>query len=274
MIYFVDHERSNDLKVFVRQRNIYACRIACLLESYGTEHDFARFWLQYNDMGEVVSAVASYYADASVLLTDKSDLQELAELIEMMGCASVLSRVPLFKEKGEADSGIVMSLCEDRISDKLSYKSTAPEMKIIHEPDISMVYRLLKGCSGEGFEVPAYEDFLLDMSHKTRHGTALCTALMYEGKLISAAMTVAQSKECAVIGAAATDKAYRGHGCGSICVRELCTRLTEMYRSPGHTDMKNRIFIMRSRDRNESFYNKLGFVNIESFSLCSLIADR
>ena len=259
MIYYVDHERINELKDFVRQRNIYSCRIACLLESYGTNHDFARFWLQYNDKGKVVSAVASYYGDSSVQLSEQSDVQELAELVEMMGCASVLCSRPLLA--GESECGIVMSLCEDEKKDAVP----SGEMQIVHEPDISMVYGLLKSCSGDGFEVPAYEDFLLDLSHKIRHGTALCTGLMYKDRLISSAMTVAQSEECAVIGAVAAEAEYRGRGWGSVCVRELCTRLTERYRSMGHPHTKNRIFIMRSKDRNESFYKKLGFINAEEF---------
>ncbi|MBQ1660046.1 MAG: GNAT family N-acetyltransferase, partial [Clostridia bacterium] len=142
------------------------------------------------------------------------------------------------------DSVIMRLVCREEISTVL--KGGA---EFVYTPDLNNVYRLLELCRESGFDVPQYEDFILDMSHKLRHGTSKCIAVEYKGEYAACAMTVAQSASSAVIGAVAVKREYRRLGFGSLCVSELCRML-------GNRE----IFIVRLKDRNKEFYEQLGFI--------------
>ena len=193
MIFFVDGGKLNDLLSLVHEENIYACKIACLIESYELKYDFAEFWVQYVNE-KPVTAISKFYGDMTICSTDKTDFDELKEFLKVTG------------------------------------------------------FYLLKSCKSDTFEVPEYEDFILDMSHKIRHDTALCVGVREGEKLVSTAMTVAQSKTCAVIGAVATDGNHRHSGYGSQCVNAICRLLND-----------RKIFIMRDERENEDFYRSMGF---------------
>ena len=239
MICYVDVEEVNDLRKIIYVKNIYACKIACLLESYGLQYDFAEFWIQYeNDMP--VTAISKFYGDMTVYATDKTDFDELKEFFMITGFSSVLCEKEIFPD---SYSGIVM----EKISENADVKAEV-------NPNLSEVYRLLESCKSDNFEVPSYKDFILDMSHKIRHETALCVGVREGEKLVATAMTVAQSETCAIIGAVATDKNYRKWGYGSQCVKALC-----------HLLNGRKIFIMRDESENECFYKSMGFENKGKF---------
>ena len=239
MIYYIDNTRLSDLQTLIYEKNIYACKIACLLESYGLKYDFAEFWIQYeNDMP--VTAISKFYGDMTVYATDKTDFDELKEFFMITGFSSVLCEKEIFPD---SYSGIVM----EKISENADVKAEV-------NPNLSEVYRLLESCKSDNFEVPSYKDFILDMSHKIRHETALCVGVREGEKLVATAMTVAQSETCAIIGAVATDKNYRKWGYGSQCVKALC-----------HLLNGRKIFIMRDESENECFYKSMGFENKGKF---------
>lgn len=239
MIYYIDHARLSDLRQLTHEKNIYACKIACLLDSYGLAYDFAEFWVQYAGH-EPVTAISKFYGDVTVQITNKTDFDELKEFLIITGFSSLLSEREIFSD---SFSGIVMSK---------SHLKTGVTAET--NPDLNEIYRLLESCKSSSFEVPDYEDFILDMSHKLRHGTALCVGVRENGKYIATAMTVAQSKTCAIIGAVAVDKNYRHSGHGSVCVNALCNLLKD-----------RQIFIMRDEKENEKFYKSLGFENQGKF---------
>ena len=235
MIMLVDERNSDELSEFANAADINACRISCLLESYGTGYDFAKFWLQYNDSRKPVSAAAKYYSDIIVFTTENSDTDEMKEFIGM----NVSSDCSM------SDSSVVMRLvCREKTKTVIRDGT-----KLVYAPDLNRVYRLLRSCRENGFDVPEYENFIIDMSHKIRHGTAKCVAVEYNGEYAACAMTVAQSESCAVIGAVAVKKEYRRLGFGSACVSSLCGMLGS-----------REIFIVRLKDRNKEFYEQLGFI--------------
>lgn len=246
MIYFVDENRFTDLKSFCTIQTIYSCRIMCLVESYGLKFDFVQFWLQYDENNSITSAISKYDNAVTVQTTENSDISELTEFLEIIGFGSVLSDTAFFDNRKTTD-GIIMELVNPQ-------RKAASNAEIIVNPDSNEVYKLLTECQSERFIVPKYEDFLLDMSHKIRHDTALCVVVRNNRELVSTAMTVAQSKNTAIIGAVATVPQFRKCGFGGIAVMSLAEML------------KNRkIFIMRSKDENENFYKSLGFENKGKF---------
>ena len=252
MIKYADHTLAPVLSGFVERSDIFACRIACLLKSYGTGYDFADFFLQLDGSGTPTAAAAKYYSDMTVYISDACELQELCEFIGMISPASLLCPESIFRSDDRA-------LADDYLRNdcvimkRFLASACVTADSIISDPPLSKVWALLKSCENDGLSVPSYEDFLPDMSHKLRHGTASVRAYEKGGELAGAAMTVSQSAGCAVIGAVAVPKQFRRMGIGSACVNSLCAGLSEQ----GISD----IFIMREPDRNEAFYTSLGFEN-------------
>ncbi|MBQ8132885.1 MAG: GNAT family N-acetyltransferase [Clostridia bacterium] len=247
MIYYADKNEKKHisaLKALCSESSVTACRIKSLYESYG-QYGLAQFWVQYDSDGKAVSALSRYGGDMTVYLTENSDMEELKDFITVVGAASVTSEKPVYER---SKSSVIMRLTD---REKLKWYST--DISFDFTPSLSEIYRLLKQCEGDGFAVPEYEDFLLDTSHRLRHGTALCCAVVKNGKPLAFAMT-ALSDNTAVIGAVCTHPDYRRTGLGAECVSKLIQQLNG-----------REILIMREQNRNEQFYNSLGFENEGKF---------
>ncbi|MBQ3928658.1 MAG: GNAT family N-acetyltransferase [Clostridia bacterium] len=247
MIKYVTGQEEKDFILLCGRANIYACRIGCLWDSYGQGFPDVYFWIQYTD-GLPSAAIAKWNNDVTVLLTDSSDVDELREFLSITGFGSVLSEKVIFPDMAYSE-GIVMERQKAAVPTQCPYSYVFDE-----QSPLNKVHQLLWHCRGNGFAVPCLEDFLLDVSHKLRHHTAGCIAVMDHEKCISFAMTTALTASCAVIGAVATDNVYRKKGIGTFCVAELAAHCGS-----------RRILLMRDPDKNEHFYQTSGFQNIGRF---------
>ena len=250
MIYYInckDKEKiSKALKLCGNSADIYSCRILCLIESYKDYDGMISLWIQYDQNNYPTAVIIKYGSDITLSFGENADIDEIREFIALVGASSVLSRIKLFDG---SESGIIMRLAGKKTDNR---RNNNPDVDF--SPDLSAVHKLLRVCSGKGFQCPSYEDFILDTSHKLRHGCAECCAVMSGDELLSYAMTAAMTDKSAIIGAVCTRPEYRGNGYGSVCVTYLIDRL-------GNKE----IFIMREREENESFYKKLGFENCGEF---------
>ena len=89
-----------------------------------------------------------------------------------------------------------------------------------------------------------------DVSHRLRHGTLRLCGTNANGALASVAMTVAESEDCAVLGAVACHPDHRRRGLGTAAVSALVNRLV----SEGKT-----VYLHRARGVSEAFYRRMGF---------------
>ncbi len=254
MIRYTDESLLPSLEKFLSAAgtdDVCACRIGCLLESYGIRYDFAVFHLQITEKGAITGAAVRYYHDMTVFLTDESDTDEWRSFLRMTGFHSLLSRQALLSERS-AEPVTVMTLTKP-------VPTLCPPPKdftLTCEPSLPALWQLWKRCESSDFAVPPYEDFLPDISHKLRHNTARIHALLHGGKPAASAVTVSQTAYSAVIGGVAADTDYRRRGLGSYCVQSLC-----------HSLSGRKIFLMRDPRRHARFYGRLGFEDTASFCL-------
>ncbi len=241
MLRLVQKSAEPVLRRFVETDDPFACRIACLLESYGTDYDFCSFYIQYNHRERPVSALSVYYSDITVFLTVESDTEELSDFLCAKGFSSLLSGRTILKDR-PAGTGIIMKLKHSPPA------GTRGDIRISEPERLRDVWELLRECEADDFAVPSYEDYILDMSHKLRHGTALCITAEQDGKLTGTASALFLSKSCALIGAVAVRPESRGRGIGSLCVTELIKRLG------GRS-----VYLMRAPEKHKDFYVRLGF---------------
>lgn len=250
MITFADARTERQLAAFTDSGSIYACKIACLLASYGTAYDFCRFWIQTNADGDITAAISKYGSDTAVCAADGCDINELAEFLDVMGYSSVFCPpcMQAVTDPLRTVGGTIM-----RFSGAALHTAVSAGADIVTAPDLRDVYALLKKCDGNGLDVPAYEDFLPDVSHRLRHHTALCHAVIYGGSIAAAALTAAQSERAAIIGAVAVAPGFRRKGFGTAVVQSLCCALG-----------RRTVYIIREPHKNAEFYRKQGFISMEN----------
>ena len=90
---------------------------------------------------------------------------------------------------------------------------------------------------------------MLDVNHKLLKKTVRTYAVDVDGPA-ACIMTLAESADCAVLGALATVPEHRREGYGSYLIKYINNILV---------DEGKRVFLHRAPDSNIEFYNQLGF---------------
>ncbi len=238
MIRFLDESRLSRLYHFCAG-DPFGCRIASLALAYGLNAGFAEFWLQYTEADEVCAAVSRLNGAVTVQTSPKADLAELEEFLSHIGYGSLVLKC------GHVDrTGTVMEWAGGAAP-----PSKETGLAFADLPPLSKVYALLEQCQDEGFQVPAFESFFVDVSHRLRHHAARLAALEQNGRLLACGLSLWETADSAVLGAVAVAPEARGKGLGSAVVLRLLEQQPE-----------KKIFVFRAKGKNRAFYQRLGFI--------------
>lgn len=229
----------------------FACRIISLCTSYQPVLPFVDYWTVFDDKTKnPTGAIARNGTDFILFLTDKSDINEVSSFMRVAGAASVIcsNKYNLDLFGYEKSYGPILVRTEE-ISENDSL--------IIDTPKIKEAYELIAKAADKYFTPPKFEDFYVDINHKLRHGTMRLLGLYDENNLAAVAMTVAESKQGAVIGAVACLPKFRNKGYGTYIVNHLTNILVKEGK---------RVFVHRAEQANKAFYDYLKFKCFDSWS--------
>ncbi len=120
------------------------------------------------------------------------------------------------------------------------------------------LYQLLKSSFTT---LPPFDSWYVDVSHRVRHGACHLFVIRREDIPVSAAMTVAETRRAAVIGAVVTAPDYRGQGLATRCVAGVLAQLAD----------KRSIWIAPIDTAAERLYARLGFTLQDSGGWAELI---
>lgn len=236
MILLVDEKSRYTLERYLSRSDPYACRILSQLLAYGTDARFLEHWIQvYNDK----PTAALSRLDGNMTVYCESDNDELYEFIGAVGYSSIL-----------ADGNILPRYKGKETVLKYSHGMEAYKQELVHvdsAPTVREIYPILALCRGEGFDVPDFDSFYPDMSHRLRHGLARIFAVKVDGRAVSCCMTSAETETCAIISGVATMPNMRGRGYASLLVSKTVEAL-----SPKD------IYLFCDKAL-AGFYNRLGF---------------
>ena len=213
--------------------------IASRFLSYGTGTKFAPFYV--DEYGRLLSIL-----DGNAILSGKSDpksdLEEWFSFIAMQPDIQTIT----------ADVSVAVQLAErlKTISEtkkvmRLTTPLDSPRI-LLTEPSPHQIYPLIEEVF-EG-EVPPFEGWYVDVSHRIRHGLCQTAGVVRDEKLVSTAMTVATSETAVIIGAVATKSTYRGQGLAGQCLRKLATQNVDKV-----------VMIAPKNHRAEALYASMGF---------------
>ena len=128
-------------------------RIFSLFDAYG-QTDLADFWEQKDEKGTTTALISRMDGALTLYLTDAAQADELVEFIRVIGAGTVLSNLPLpLKNEHRLNQFVCRSSAGDM------WPTTA---------DYNEVYNIMS----TRFEMPPYDEWYVDMSHRVRHSAA------------------------------------------------------------------------------------------------------
>ncbi|MDD6727826.1 MAG: GNAT family N-acetyltransferase [Eubacteriales bacterium] len=221
--------------------DIYSIRILSLLKAYGTKYDFAVFYRQINDAGELTAIISKLDNDCTLSANKNADFDELKEFFLTLGYNSVLGDDRLFLTD-KYDSGAVM-VTKRKAELHKSY------CEIDCYPKLMDIFNI------DDYEKADFESWYVDLSHRIRHGCSKAYTLNSGGEIISSGIFSSLYNDDGILTSVRTVPEYRNMGYGSVLVSEMIC------------DIKGNVYLMREQNKNESFYTKLGFENIGTWRM-------
>lgn len=226
-------ENFSEITAFDNE-DIYSIRILSLLKAYGTSYDFASFYKQIDDNGNITAIISRLDSDLTISYLN-ADHTELIEFIEVIGYSSCLCN-GLNGYCRQCDEGMIMKTIKKA------------EMSITYV-EIDEYPKLMDLFDFDNYESAQFESWYVDVSHRIRHNCAKAYALKVNDEIISSAIFSSIYNNNAILTSVQTQPEFRRMGYGSMLVSEMIG------------DIKGTVYLMREKDKNESFYKKLGFEN-------------
>ncbi len=220
--------------------NPFGCRIKALYDTYDYSLAFVDFWAQIID-DTIVSLIARMETSFILRLTDDSDLEEVSSFIRVSGASNVIC-------DGKYSLDCAMKKVTGPVFVSVDVMENERDFNVFN-PHIKDVYNIISKYKSKNFNVPGYESFALDVAHKLNKKTMRIYGIG-ESSLICCIMTLAETKDGAVLGALATDPDFRRRGYGAFLIKYINNALVKEGKS---------VFLHRAPDENIEFYNKLGF---------------
>ena len=232
MIELIDNDSKFD---DYEKADIFSVRIFSLLGAYGCKYPFARFYRQIDDNENITAIISVLDKDITVSYDEAADLDELAKFALAIGYETVLcSELPIIS--GKFESGAIM------VSNK-TVEILNNFGEINEFPNLFELYNFIEYDSGN------FEAWYVDINHRIRHGYAKAFTLEIKGVITSSAVLSSIHNKNAILTAVRTSPESRRLGYASALISSICS------------DFGGTVYLMRENGKNETFYNKLGFIN-------------
>lgn len=235
-------ERINEIKEYDdwKIRDIYSVRILSLIKSYGCKYQFAVFYKQVID-GKITAILSKLDGDFTLSVADGFDNDELLRFFCITGYNTILSS-DAFSLGASYEEGAVMCC------------ASKPEC-VLHNCEVDEYPKLMDLFNFVDYDMQDFKAWYVDISHRVRHKTAKAYTLTVRDNMISSGILSSIIDGYSVLTGVRTADGFMNMGYGSALVKYIMN------------DVKGTVYIMRDRDRNESFYTKIGFKNIGNWRI-------
>lgn len=257
----------NGLLFPVAEYGIYALKQASQMDTYGTDSPILEVWTQKDDGGlmtAVVSRLSGWFTiSAKEQAFSLACAEELREFmlrtggIGWEGEASLLRRILVpgdLTAKERIRTGPILELpaLQDGQALHPTYpRPILPDSGPVEAADsLAGVYKLLCKCDREFKENINYDYWLTEFSHKCRHDLASCFVVK-SGKTIAATASILfRGPGGAIMGLAACDPEYRGHGLGAHLLNYACKEALAREEKP---------WLLAANEDLGDYYKRLGW---------------
>ena len=211
-------------------------RIAALKHTYGCDTPFIQFFT--DDIGGLLSIMDGVaILDVSEVSDEWRIFLEMNPDIRTLHCSGTVGCTLMETAHWQG-----------RVGDVMRYNGIPREtpLDVCTQPYLPNVHALLEqhfpGMSTLNYWYP-------DASHRIRHGYCHMGCIIREDRVVSTAMTVAETPSEAIIGQVATDPAFRQQGMAGTCVNAVISQCKG-----------KSLYILPIHETAMRLYQKLGFV--------------
>lgn len=85
----IEYQQNLDLLRQYEQTDLFSVRVLALAESYGCDYNFARFYVQRTESGQMTAVLSYLDRDCTLSLTENADREELTAFLrpwDMVRC--------------------------------------------------------------------------------------------------------------------------------------------------------------------------------------------
>ena len=214
------------------EKGIEAQKIRALLNAYGVNYEFCRFFISEN------TAIAMLYGDCIICEFGKTDIEELCEFLGFNGFTEIFCSISL----GEAIQKYLKVKTEQ--VNLMRFKGS-PTPRKLTELCPENAYNIIKTC----FDID-FETWYPDMSHFVRHGVSKLYGL--DGSALAVQFDINGE---ALLSQISTLPEKRGQGCASSLISAVCAAMPY-----------SEIYVL-CEDKLKGFYEKNGFVFADKKSI-------
>ena len=86
----IEYQENLDLLRQYDQTDLFSVRVLALAESYGCAYNFARFYVQRTESGQITGILSYLDRDCTLSVTEHADREELAAFFATMGFGTLL----------------------------------------------------------------------------------------------------------------------------------------------------------------------------------------
>lgn len=223
------------------------CKISSKVSAYGFEYDFFKVWFSRNG-SDISAVIAQFENEVTIVADDNADFEELSSFCQL--------------------NGFENGCCQSEVLGKLGLAPKAEKQMFVYEKpsgnntgfidahgDLRQAYSIISKSIPNSFspDENAYLSFLSDFTFRQRRGSARIKTYSENGKVVSCALTSAETDNTAIISGVACDESQRGKGIGKMTVQCLADELLR----EGKT-----VYVIALNDGAGEFYNKIGFKKI------------
>lgn len=213
------------------------------LNSYGTEYDFAEYYIQTeDDNNEITSVIFRYNQTIYCAVGYSTDYLELSDFLNTFSdCEIISDSIILFLRDNLSDFEVYTIMSK---AGELSEHTYCDGVKVYENTQkiAELVTRDL--------HKDKQTDFFLNTSHQLRHGQIQVYAYMVDSEPVSVAAVSLNDTDIAVIPFVYTSEHFRGNGYSKKVLTAVCSD-------------KSREYQLLCQEHNIKFYEKCGFSQIE-----------
>jgi len=222
-------------------------KIKALMCAYGCSYSFLCFWFQKTESGQKTAAICRFESSIIICVTNDANFEEILQFVKVISYGEIFCTRYLCT---------VLNLDVKYYCDELRFVGNSVCLDTTKNIGFKEVYDVLESGSDGQIELPSYDDWYVDFSHRLRHGCArICSVGGY-----SVAVTAYETDKEAIISGVATIPKFRGLGHAKAAVLGICHML----------QMDGKVPIVLARGNMADYYRKLGFQKTGEFAVAKI----
>ncbi len=232
--------------------SLLGTKIMCQINAYGFERDFLYVWLCLNDEETAVGVICKFEDSITLDGSFGKDTEVVKTFLDMIGFGSLCCTHKTALHLGYDESDIKKSFV---YTGEYSGESFPDSPEKLYKDCYSLISRNIPDSFSETEE--AYLSFLSDFTFRQRRGLARIKGYDEEDKVLSCALTSAETDDSAIISGVACDTVCRKQGFGKKTVLSLAQELKKENKT---------VYVIALNENAEGFYEHIGFEFKENIS--------